>query len=103
MTESHYVTRLAFLTDQRLDRVLDSAIGEVAQKGIPGAERQESQSRPIAAESLRIQPIHYFVGSAVPTDGDEVPHSAAVGIAGDFGGVPRTVSRGNLDLNAAGL
>lgn len=67
--------------------MLDAAAAEVAEKRIPGAQRQESKRWNPIANGLRKQTVHDFVGGPVTPDSDEVPLAMLVSIAGDLGRV----------------
>src|SRR5579872_4178386 len=103
VAQTHHVARPAPLSQQRLDRILDALMTEVAQKRIAGAQRQESQTRALAAESLRVESVHDFVGSAIAANRNKLSDATPIGFARNLRRLPRSMSLRYLNLDAAGL
>src|SRR5450432_1031449 len=66
--------------NQRLHRVLDALIAEIAQKRVSRAEWKEAEGRLVRSVGERKQSVHNFVGSSVSADGNEL----AIARAPDF-------------------
>src|SRR5579859_6983061 len=101
--QAQHIAGAATTGQERLDRVLNPTVAEVAQEGIAGSEWQERQCRAIAMERLGVQAVHNFVGSSVAADSDKFADTACIGLARNlccFSGSPGC---GDLDLNAARL
>ena len=97
--ESQHVARLRASGQQRFDGIVDTAITEVAQKGITGPKRKEGQRGSITIFCFGEESVDYLVGSSVAADSDETTIAAAVGIASDGSCVAQGLRLGNFDLD----
>ena len=86
MMQKDYVARTAATGFKRADGVVDAAGGEVAQKGIAGAERQKTESGRRGGKRFGEQAVHNFVGRAVAADRQEISEASRVGSASERGG-----------------
>lgn len=88
---------------QRLKRVFDATIAEVAQKRVACAQRQKRQTGALTAEGLRKEAVHDLVGSAITADCDKVSDAARKGRACNFGRISGGASLGDLNFEATGF
>ena len=86
-----------------LNGVLDAAIAEIAQEGIPCTQRQKTELRGLTARGFRKKSIHDFVRCAVTADGDEVAHSPAIGSPCNLGGLLGSICLRYINLNTTGF
>src|SRR5260370_18719349 len=94
-TEDITFTRAA--CDERLHGIVNAAIAEVPKKRIARAQRKKRQGWRLHAFRQRKKPIHYFVGSAITPDRDELTMSLAPSFTSK--GCRVTRSRGFTQLN----
>src|SRR3982074_3886837 len=81
--------------------MLYSSVAEVAQKGIPGSQREERQGWTLTITCLRVEPVDNLVGCAVAADGDELADALAVSLARNTLRIARCACLGDLDLKSA--
>jgi hypothetical protein len=103
VAQAHDVAWTTTLRQDGLNGVLDAAIAEIAQEGIPGAQGQKTQLRRLAGRSFGKKSIHDFVRCAVTADGDEVANSTTISSACDLGGLLGGICLGYLNLNSTGF
>ena len=83
-----------------LARVFRSVIREIAQEGIAGTERQETQRDALDTAASRKNTVENFVSGAVATDGKKSPVALIVGLARQLHRVPGTRRGNDVDLQS---
>src|SRR6185437_5622794 len=100
MAQADYIAGTAAAGLQCFDGVLDAARGEVAQKGIAGAERQKAQSGRRVGERFGEEAIHNFVRGTVTADRQEISEALRIGGARKHGGFAAGARVGYFEINA---
>src|SRR4051794_25743698 len=84
VAHAHHVAGPALARDQRVDRMFNASVAEIAEERVARTQGQERQCGRLLAQSQREQAIHHLVGSTITPHGDEVPGTTAVSITGNL-------------------
>jgi hypothetical protein len=103
MPQSHHVARLGAPGDQRFYGVLNTAVAEVTQERVAGAQGQKPENRARTAQSLWKETVDDFVGSTVAADRDEVCGTASVRVSGNLACIAWGTSRSDFDVDSTSL
>src|SRR5467141_300936 len=90
--------RAAF--EKRLHRSRGSVLCKIAQEGIAGAQRQETQCDALDGGASRKHTVEDFVSGAITTDGKKAPVPLIVSLARQLHGVARTRRSDDVDLQS---
>src|ERR1700680_8875 len=81
--------------------MLDATIAKIAQKRIPCAQRQKSESWTIAILRFREKPRYYFKRSPIATDGNKLSIALVVSTPSQFRRMPESSSFDGINFDSA--
>src|SRR6267143_5518469 len=84
--------------EKRLHRSCGSVLCKIAQEGIAGTQRQETQRDALNRGASRKNAVEDFVSGAITADGKKAPVALPVGFAGKLHRVARTRRSNDVDL-----
>src|SRR5216683_2067683 len=102
MVQANDVARTPPAGQDRFDRIVRPAFGEVAEERIPGPERKEPERGAPLRGSSGEKPIHDFEARAVSSDGDEIAIAFGIGAVRERGGFAGSARCAHFDGEARG-
>src|SRR6266853_5405822 len=102
MVQANDVARPPPAGEDRLDRIVRPAFGEVAEKGIAGPERKEPERGAPFRGSSGKKPVYDFEARAVSSDSDEIAIAFRIGAIRKHSGFTRNARFAHFDGKARG-